>query len=187
MPCKLTVTGKARFRSPDPFIFSENAMKAPSTNSLTGTVRQILTAPCDGDTMVSLPQVEAVAGRGLRGDRKYCHDLIPDTDNHVTLIESEKIEDFVAATGLDFSAEDARRNIVTQGIELNALLDQEFYIGSVKVQTVELCEPCSYLAKRTHRAVLWGLANRGGLRCRILTGGIIRVGDTVGLARFDWA
>ncbi len=149
--------------------------------SLTGTVRQILTAPHHGDTMISLPQVEAVAGRGLVGDRKYCHDLIPDTDNHVTLIESEKIEDFVTATGLDFSAGDARRNIVTQGIELNELLGQEFYVGSVKVQTVELCEPCSYLAKRTHRAVLWGLANRGGLRCRILTGGIIRVGDTVGL------
>ncbi len=131
--------------------------------------------------MVSRNEVHALAGRGLAGDRKFAPRAAMRTNN-LTLIESEKIRQFVAATGLEFSAEDARRNIVTSGIELNPLVGSEFDIGAVRVKALELCEPCSLLAKRTHRAVLWGLLHKGGIRCEIITDGIIRLGDEVRIA-----
>ncbi len=149
----------------------------PETLNLTGTVNDILISKRKGDTMISVPKVEAVAGKGLVGDRNFSSGSGKSVDNHLTLIELEKIQQFVQATGLDFSPEDARRNVVTHGIELNPLVGQEFYVGPVKVKALELCEPCSLLARRTNRAVLWGLLHKGGLRCRIVTSGLIHVGD----------
>jgi len=131
--------------------------------------------------MVSLSQVQAVAGQGLFGDRNFSRLTKESADKNLTLIEAEKIDDFARSTGLDFSAEDARRNLVTQGIDLNPLLGREFFVGEVKVMALELCEPCNLLAKRTYRQVLWGLLHRGGLRCRIVSDGVIHVGDQVGI------
>jgi len=42
-----------------------------------------------------------------------------------------------------------------------------------------LCEPCKHLEDLTRRGVMRGLIHRGGLRARILSEGIIRVGDIV--------
>jgi len=151
----------------------------PEIPSGAGTITEILLSPQRGGAMISVRSVQALAGQGLAGDRHCSLALGESMDKNVTLIESEKIEEFGRATGLDFSAGDARRNIVTRGIELNALLGHEFYVGPVKVKALELCEPCSLLARRTHRAVLWGLLHKGGLRCQIMTDGEIKVGDPI--------
>ena len=148
--------------------------------SAQGTLRAIWIAPEKGAPMISVPEALAMAGQGLFGDRNFARQAGPGSDKDVTLIEAEQIARFVAATGLPFTAADARRNFVTSGIDLNPLLGREFVVGEVRVQALELCQPCSLLAKRTHRAVLWALRDRGGLRCRILCGGVIRVGDGVG-------
>ncbi len=148
--------------------------------SAPGTLAAIWIAPEKGAPMISVPQVEALAGQGLFGDRNFARDAGPGSDKDVTLIESEQIAAFVAATGLPFTAADARRNLVTTGIDLNPLLGRAFQVGAMRVEAVELCQPCNLLAKRTHRAVLWGLRDRGGLRCRIVSGGVLRVGDAVG-------
>jgi MOSC domain-containing protein YiiM len=155
---------------------------APFSPSEKGIVIDILLAPARGVAMASVAEVEAMVGRGLAGDyRSTKAGLGP--DKNLTLIESENIRSFVEATGFPFSAEDARRNIVTAGIRLNDLLGAEFWVGAVRVKALELCEPCSLLAKRTHRAVLWGLVGKGGLRCQILVDGLIRRGDKIGLNR----
>jgi len=145
----------------------------------TGVVKEILLAQKRGGAMSSVSQVQAMAGRGLVGDRNFSPLIEVAPDKNITLIESEKIQEFGEATGIAFSAQDARRNIVTSGILLNPLLGQEFFVGPVTVKALELCEPCSLLARRTHRQVLWGLAHKGGLRCQILTYGIIQVGDRI--------
>lgn len=149
--------------------------------SAQGTLRAIWIAPEKGAPMISVTQVQAVAGQGLFGDRNFSRQTGAPFDKNLTLIEAEKIAGFVEATGLPFSAADARRNLVTEGIDLNPLLGREFHVGAIKVKALELCQPCSLLAKRTHREVLWGLRDRGGLRCQIITDGVIRVGDAVGL------
>jgi MOSC domain-containing protein YiiM len=136
-----------------------------------GTVEEILVAAVKGGPMDSVPQVVAHPRRGLQGHHR----------SNLTLIESERIERFAEQYEVLFSSHDARRNIVTRGIDLNALVGREFEIGEVRAVADELCEPCATLARRTHRQVLHGLVHRGGLRCRILSGGLIRVGDAVQL------
>ena len=153
---------------------------APLSPPERGIVVDILLAPAKGSAMASLAEAEAIAGRGLIGDYRS-ETLGLDADKALTLIESENIQRFVEAAGVAFSAEDARRNIVTRGVRLNDLLGAEFWVGTVRVKALELCEPCSLLARRTHRQVLWGLVGKGGLRCEILVGGHIRRGDKVGL------
>ena len=142
-------------------------------------MQEILLSPERGGPIFPVDQVRAVAGHGLEGDRNFSPRTGKALNKNLTMIELEKVQDFGKATGLAFSTQDSRRNIVTNGIQLNELLGHEFYVGPVKVRALELCEPCSLLAKRTHRAVLWGMVHKGGLRCEILTDGTIKVGDPI--------
>ena len=112
--------------------------------------------------MESKDQVEAVPGQGLVGDRYYTGNgtFSPNPqkpDFEITFIESEKIAEFASASQLDFTAYHARRNIVTQNVDLNDLVGKEFSVGSVRIKGMRLCEPCNYLAKITYPEVLRGL------------------------------
>ena len=74
---------------------------------------------------------------------------------------------------------DSRRNVITRGLQLNELTESTFRVGEVTLRGVRLCEPCAYLEEITGLPVLKPLVNRGGLRAEILTGGTIRVGDSL--------
>jgi MOSC domain-containing protein YiiM len=127
--------------------------------------------------------VEAVAGKGLEGDRyftgegTYSHK--PEPGRELTLIEAEAIEGLAREHGIELRPGEARRNVVTRGIGLNDLVGRRFTVGEVECVGTELCHPCSHLQKLTRPGVLKGLANRGGLRADIVSGGQISVGDAV--------
>lgn len=121
--------------------------------------------------MESRDRIEALLDAGLRGDRY--------TDHQVTFIELENIEAFTRSTGLALSPDMPRRNIVTRGIRLNALHGRRFRIGAAVFEGLELCEPCSLFAKRTHREVLEFFPRKAGLRARVVSGGEIRVGASI--------
>ena len=132
--------------------------------------------------MVALCEVRAVPGLGLEGDRYFSgtgtfspHPRKPDFE--VTLIEQEKIAAFAAESGLPFTAALARRNLVTEGVDLNGFVGREFSIGAVRLFGMRLCEPCAYLAKVSFPETLKGLVRKGGLRARIVSEGVLRVGD----------
>ena len=134
--------------------------------------------------MEAVAVVRAVPGRGLEGDRYYegigTFSPVPrKVDFELTLIEEERIEAFARRYGLEFTAEQARRNVVTRGVDLNALVGREFMIGAVRVRGVRLCEPCAYLAKTTFPETLRGLVHKGGLRAQILSEDVIKIGDAV--------
>ena len=74
---------------------------------------------------------------------------------------------------------DARRNVVTRGIDLNALVGRRFRVGDVECLGQRLCEPCAHLERLTVPGTLRGLIHRGGLRADVLTDGTISVGDTI--------
>ena len=147
-----------------------------------GIVAHIFTAPERGAPMRSLEVVEAIAGCGLSGDRYMQAHLRRSPDYQITLIEAEQIEAFTSHTGLALSPEGARRNVVTRHTELNGLLGQRFLVGAVLLEGLELCEPCTLFRDRTHREVLRFFVHRGGMRARILSGGLIRRGDAVQIA-----
>jgi len=68
---------------------------------------------------------------------------------------------------------------VTEDVDLNALVGREFSIGEVRLFGMRLCEPCAYLAKVSFPETLKGLVHKGGLRARIVSGGVFRVGDAL--------
>jgi MOSC domain-containing protein YiiM len=128
--------------------------------------------------MVVLEEVAALAGYGLEGDRYGAGRGTFSNPNAVgvdlTLVEAEAI----GALGL-IAPQDARRNVVTRGIELNALVGERFMVGEVYCIGRRLCEPCAHLQKLTVAGTLRGLVHRGGLRADVISDGTIRVGDEV--------
>jgi MOSC domain-containing protein YiiM len=147
-----------------------------------GKVVSIYTAVAATAPMSGLPQVRAVAGKGLEGDRYFAGTGTfwkPKPDREVTLIESEAVEALERDYGLALAPGESRRNIVTRGVALNHLVGRDFRIGEVTLRGIRLCEPCAHLQGLTRAGVIEGLAHRGGLRAQILTGGTIKVGDRV--------
>jgi MOSC domain-containing protein YiiM len=122
-------------------------------------------------------RVRAVAGSGLEGNR-YFYDAAP-PGRALTLIQAEALEGMLEDTGIELSAAESRRNVMTSGIDLNALVGKRFRVGDVECRGVELCHPCSSLEKMTQKGVIKGLVKRGGLNADILTDGEISVGDRV--------
>ena len=115
----------------------------------------------------------------MAGDRYLLASPNMKSSGNVTLIERDAFE-HLRSLGIEVEESELRRNLVVSGIALNPLVGREFAIGEVACLGTELCEPCSYIEGRTQPGVLKALVGRGGLRARILTDGVISVGDRVG-------
>jgi MOSC domain-containing protein YiiM len=124
--------------------------------------------------------VEALAGRGLRGDRYFADAPREQGEGRdITLIQAEALEGMHEEHGIELSGAESRRNVLTRGIDLNALVGRRFTVGQAECVGVELCEPCNHLQQMTQSGVLRGLVHRGGLRADVVRGGRIAVGDAV--------
>jgi len=141
------------------------------------SVCYIFVAEKRGAPMQLRHAVEAITDTGLNGDRYRVDGSRPSPDYQVTLIELENIEAFTKRTGLALTPEMPRRNIVTSGVRLNDLVGKRFMVGDALLEGLDLCEPCRLFAERTYAAVSEFFPGKGGLRARIVSGGIIRVGD----------
>jgi len=144
-----------------------------------GSIQHIFVAPRRGEQLQEMQAVEALENRGLHGDRYTLPAHYKPPGNHVTLIEAEKIQAFTQATGLPLAPHEPRRNLVTTGVNLNELCGMRFLVGEVELEGWQLCEPCTTFSGRTYPEVLNFFVHKGGLRARIIRGGIIRVGDCV--------
>lgn len=149
----------------------------------------IFTCSYKGLPMVQHTSVEAVAGRGLVGDRYYLETgaysgTKPAIDRDVSIISFEDIIEANVANGTDFSLADTRRNIVVTGIKLNDLVDRSIKLGNVSIRVTGPCEPCdrpSHLSGKDGFGTVFD--KRGGIRGRILNNGEIRVGSSLKLFR----
>jgi len=142
-------------------------------------VVHIFVAAKRGAPMSAEPSVKALADAGLTGDRYTEAKNRRSPDYQVTLIELENIEAFTQATGLPLTPGMPRRNIITRGVRLNDLCGKRFRVGPALFEGLALCEPCSLFANRTHPEVLKFFVGKGGLRARIVSGGVIHVGDSI--------
>jgi len=150
----------------------------------TGQVAFIQIAPKAIDKLISVPEVRAVAGEGLEGDRYFkkigTYSNIPGGGRQITLIELESVEALKRDLKIELEPSQTRRNIVTRHVALNHLVGQQFRLGrEVVVQGVRLCEPCEHLESLTLKGVREGLLHRAGLRAHITQSGTIRVGDPI--------
>ena len=146
--------------------------------SFQGHLRAIQLTPSKGAALISVPEVEAIPGQGLAGDRR-ANGKPTKPMNQVTLIETESLA--AAARDYELTIEPllARRNLLTEGVPLNHLVGVEFQVGPVVLRGIELCEPCGYLEGCTFPGIKKALLHRGGLRAEIVRGGTIRVGDSI--------
>ena len=140
-----------------------------------GRVEGIFVAAESGDLPQPVGRIRALAGTGLEGNRYFWPGGDAPAGRALTLIAAEAI----AESGLEITAAETRRNVLTSGIDVNALVGRRFRIGGVECYGVELCEPCSGLQKMTGKDVLGTLVHRAGLNADILVGGEIAVGDAV--------
>jgi MOSC domain len=163
------------------------AVLAPASphQQLRGTVEALALADRATEDMRTVDRARALAGRGLEGDRYAAKagTFTPASDTargyDLTLIRAEVLDELTLADGakLDYAA--ARRNVVTRGVEVNALVGRRFRIGDVECIGQRLCEPCSHLERLTTKGVLRGLIHEGGLRADVVTDGDIATGDVI--------
>ena len=130
--------------------------------------------------MQSVDRASALRGTGLVGDRYaigagFWRDSKVSRD--LTLIESEAIEELERVDGVVLRPGEARRNLTTRGVELNALVSRTFWVGNALCRGTHLCEPCRHLEELTGKRLLRSLVHRGGLRAQLLNSALIRVGD----------
>ena len=155
---------------------------ATSAGGLNGVVEAVAIADRATAPMQLVARAEALAGRGLEGDRyavragTFSSDTPTARGYDLTLIEAEVLDELVLPDGNRLAYADARRNIITRGVDLNSLVGRRFLIGDVECLGQRLCEPCAHLERLTRPGSLKGLIHRGGLRADILTGGAVAAG-----------
>jgi hypothetical protein len=148
-----------------------------------GVVEGLFRAAASAGPMQSLERATLIAGVGVEGDRYAAgrgrFSAVGRAGQELTLIEAEAVEALREEHGIELDAGDARRNVVTRGIDLNALVGGRFELGAVACYGQRLAEPCSWLQRMTPPGTLRGLVHRGGLRADILTGGVVALGDPI--------
>jgi MOSC domain-containing protein YiiM len=149
---------------------------------MAGEVVGIFVAEQAGAPMRALDEATAIAGAGLVGDRYHAgvgfYTPVPGP-RQLTLIEEETLRALADEHGIALAPIESRRNLTTRGIRLNDLVGRRFTIGEVVCEGVRHCPPCTRLEELTGKPVLGPLVDRGGLRADILTGGVIRIGDSI--------
>lgn len=122
--------------------------------------------------------VEAVtcrAGRGVEGDRFF--DYKPDYAGQITFFSAEVFAGLCAALRLtEATPAGLRRNAITEGLDLDALAGREFCLQGVWFRGAGECKPCYWMDSALGPGAEEWLRGRGGLRARILSDGVLRVG-----------
>ncbi|MDQ3217167.1 MAG: MOSC domain-containing protein [Actinomycetota bacterium] len=135
-----------------------------------------------GEPMTRVAEVEAIAGRGLAGDR-YLQRTGYWTgvdECQVTLIAAEALEEIGAKTEVSVSEGQHRRNIVTRGVDLQALGRRRFRVGEALLAFDRPRPPCRYIQSVSEHGMTKALGRtRGGICARVIEGGMIHQGDAV--------
>ncbi len=132
--------------------------------------------PAGENPILAVPCIECVAGRGIVGDRYF--DYKPDFKGQITFFEVENLlrmwdELTIFPDQRDPAA--TRRNVIVEGLDLNALIGKEFEIQGVRFLGTEECKPCYWMNGAIHPDAEEWMKGRGGLRAKILSDGMLEV------------
>jgi MOSC domain-containing protein YiiM len=148
-------------------------------------IKRIFVANDAGHGRRNVRTAKVVTGNGIVGDRNYGRSDWP--GQNVTFVEIEEIENYNANSQQDVAEWKFGRNVVTQGVRLNALVGKTFMIGSARFRGVELCEPCAtlggYLANESISAdqCVKSLIHKAGLRADVIENGSIEEGMSLAI------
>lgn len=150
------------------------------------TIRHIYISPDHnfvghfGETSGTTPSVEVesvrcVAGQGLEGDRYFLRPA--GHKGQITFFAWESHEMLCRQFGIAPAEKPPsvyRRNVITKGSDLNALVGQQFEIQGVQFLGTEECRPCCWMDEAFGPGAFAALEGRGGLRAKILSEGVLR-------------
>ncbi len=148
------------------------------------TLKTIFVATTAGEPMTSVIAIEAIANRGLKGDR-YSEDRghWKSIDGcQVTLITEHDLEQ-AKKTEVEFRKEldngGHRRNLVITGLKTKHLEGKQFRIGTAVFRHDKPRPPCAYLDQISGKGMCRALSHNSGVCIRVVTGGLLTVGDAV--------
>lgn len=145
-----------------------------------GSVVEIWLAGAAAEPMRRVPSVDAVPGLGLAGDRYALGGgtwaQYPELEKQVTLIDREDVAAVAAETSSELTPGDTRRNLVTTGVDLPALVGRWFTVGDVLLFGMKRCPPCTHLERLTGVRLVKAMVHRGGINAAVFSGGPIAGG-----------
>ncbi|CAN5428757.1 MOSC domain-containing protein [soil metagenome] len=142
-----------------------------------GRLQWIGLRPARRAAMLPPASATLVVGHGIDGDR---YQTTHDGPRQVTLIAAEDLAAIAAFLGVDHLAPDLlRRNLVTSGINLAALKEQRFRIGTALLETSGDCAPCSRMEEVLGPGGYNAVRGHGGIVARVIEGGAISIGDAI--------
>lgn len=148
------------------------------TSIRAGELNWIGLRPARKAPMEVVDSVMAIAEQGLEGDHRCLK--TPGSARQVSLISEEHISCIKSLCNLeDLPPDLLRRNLLVSGINLNALRHQRFRIGDAIFEATAQCHPCSRMVEPLGPSGPANMLGYGGLCAKILSSGVIRVGDKV--------
>lgn len=145
----------------------------------TGTVTWIGLRPAPRQPLMTVDKVAASRKNALEGDRFNGQFS---KKRQVTLIQSEHIDAVSSIIGKTVSPELLRRNIVVSGINLLALKDKTFQIGTAVLKYTGPCHPCSRMEQNLGPGGWNAMRGHGGITAQVVADGVISVGSEVRVA-----
>lgn len=129
--------------------------------------------PAGEHAILAVEQIECVAGRGIRGDRFF--DFKENYTGQITFFSLTVFDALCRELNLPTAQpQGTRRNAFVRGVELNALVGKQFEVQGVGFEGVEESKPCHWMNSALGAGAEKWLRGRAGLRCRILSDGVLR-------------
>jgi MOSC domain-containing protein YiiM len=123
----------------------------------------------------SLERARVLTNYGVEGDWRSHRNR----SGQLTLIEAEALEEVARRLGYPVPAGASRRQVVVRGVRLNDLMGRRVRLGAVRLFVETPCAPCSRMEATIGPGARAALDGGGGVRCHVLVGGELCIGDPI--------
>ena len=122
--------------------------------------------------ILEVEKATLVEGKGIKGDRFF--DYREDYKGQVTFFAYETFLELREKFGVfDREPDVFRRNILTEGTDLNSLIGKEFEVQGIRFFGVEEAKPCYWMDQAFCEGAEKALRGKGGLRAKVLSNGVL--------------